>query len=232
VAVMVLLVNPITSFSLFSATKINGERVMKLNASVSSDQQEKTSIGKYLLSLHDDKKTFNFCGGMMFQLVLSDALQRHLASMEDKDVKVYGSEYSRMHSIPNYDQSAFADNVALFHGREIRRVPDASGGMGFVLHLSLANGDDPQGWTKNEINGYDGWGHDVGRDWRTGERLEQEGFSNFRQMFGPDSFALHHRFYLHVDRNNDLWLSAEDGCEGTPASTNNPLANLFSNLFK
>ena len=25
------------------------------------------------------------------------------------------------------------------------------------------------------------------------------------------------RFYLHFDKKNRLWLSAEDGCEGTPA---------------
>ena len=232
VGLLVLLVASVSSFSLSPSSKASYERMVQLNASSSANQQEKMTIGKYLLDLHDNKKTFNFCGGMMFQLVLSDALKHHLSNMGNKDVKVYGSEFSRMHSIPNYDQSAFADNVALFHGREIRRVPDASGGMGFVLHLSLANGNDPQGWTENEIKGYDGWGHDVGRDWRTGERLEQEGFTNFRELFGPDSFALHHRFYLHVDRNNDLWLSAEDGCEGTPASTNNPVANLFSNLFK
>jgi hypothetical protein len=92
--------------------------------------------------------------------------------------------------------------------------------MGFVLHLSLANEQDPEGWTLREIAGYDGWGHDSGRDWRKGDRLEQEGFTSFRETFGPQSFALHHRFYLHWDSFNRLWLSAEDGCEGTPATVN------------
>ena len=34
---------------------------------------------------------------------------------------------------------------------------------------------------------------------------------------GEKAFTLHHRFYLHLDRSNQLWLSAEDGCEGRPA---------------
>ena len=56
--------------------------------------------------------------------------------------------------------------------------------------------------------------HDSQRDWRTGKRLEDEGFKSFRSKFGDEAFALHHRFYLHLDRGNRLWLSAEDGCEG------------------
>jgi hypothetical protein len=102
-----------------------------------------------------------------------------------------------------------------------------------VLQLSLANANDPEGWTKGEFEGYDGWGHDSGRDWRTGDRLEQEGFKGFRDRYGPKSFALNHRFYLHYDMLNRLWLSAEDGCEGTPASTNgnNPVLNFFKGLL-
>jgi len=137
-----------------------------------------------------------------------------------------------MQNLPDYQQNANADNVHLFHGREIRKVPTAAGGMGFVLQLSLADGDDPEGWTFEEIKGYDGWGHDVGRTWRTGEKLEEEGFTDFRNKFGPDSFALHHRFYLHKDGNDRIWLSAEDGCEGTPSAgqASNPLTSLFGML--
>jgi hypothetical protein len=81
-----------------------------------------------------------------------------------------------------------------------------------VLHLSLAGvvGNDLDGWTPQELAEYDGWGHDNSRVWRNGERLEAEGFSSF----GSSAFALHHRFYLYLDRNNSLWLAAEDGCEG------------------
>jgi len=86
--------------------------------------------------------------------------------------------------------------------------------MNFVLHLSLANGDDPEGWSKQELARYDGWGHDSGREWRKGEQYEREGFATFRSKFGANAFGLHHRFYWHFDNEERLWLSAEDGCEG------------------
>jgi hypothetical protein len=108
--------------------------------------------------------------------------------------------------------------VAVFHGREVRQIPWAAGKMGFAIHLSHAADDDPEGWTAQERAGYDGWGHDSGRVWRTGEMLENEGFSTFRAKFGEQAYALHHRFYLHLDGRNQLWLSAEDGCEGQVAA--------------
>ena len=37
------------------------------------------NLAQYLVDLHDARATFDFCGGMMFQLVLSPALRRHLA---------------------------------------------------------------------------------------------------------------------------------------------------------
>ena len=52
------------------------------------------------------------------------------------------------------------------------------------------------------------------RVWRDGKRLEDEGVAGFRERYGPNSFTLNHRFYLHLDNTNQLWLSAEDGCEG------------------
>lgn len=178
------------------------------------------NVAQYLVDLHDAKATFNFCGGMMFQLVLTNKLRDYLVQIASKNGDVdeqpviFDASKSRMANIPNYNKDAFADNVRLFHGREIRKVPNASGGMGFVLQLSMADVDDPQGWTPQEIQGYDGWGHDVGRDWRTGERLEKEGFKTFRDEYGQDAFTLNHRFYLHFDQGNRMWLSAEDGCEG------------------
>jgi len=186
------------------------------------------NMAQYLVDLNDAKATFDFCGGMMFQLVLSDALRSHLLSIQEQQrqatsssvVNVADSTTYRMHRLEGYEQSAKADNLGIFHGREIRQVPWAEGGRGFVLHLSLADGQDPEGWTAQEIAGYDGWGHDSGRDWRIGPRLEKEGFTNFCTKFGPQSFALHHRFYLHMDTLNRMWLSAEDGCEGTPANVN------------
>ncbi|CAJ1368561.1 unnamed protein product [Effrenium voratum] len=174
-------------------------------------------VAKYLVDLHDAKAPFDFCGGMMFQLVLSEKLRAHLASEGAEPPVVFDSFKPRMFMTPGYSQDADADNVRIFHGREIRQVPHASGGMGFVLQLSMAEGD-PEGWTPEEIKEYDGWGHDSGRSWRTADRWEQEGVQGVKAKFGDRAFGLHHRFYLHFDFLNRMWLSAEDGCEGHPAN--------------
>ena len=139
-----------------------------------------------------------------------------------------------MSQVQGYAKSAFADNIRFFHGREIRNVPHAKGGMGMVLQLSLApdsvnNRIDPQGWSTQEMQTYDGWGSDRGRTWRSGSDYEQEGFTDFRQKYGEKSYGLNHRFYLHEDFEGRLWLSAEDGCEGTPADApKNPLQSILS----
>ena len=177
------------------------------------------NLAQYLVHLHDSRAAFDFCGGMLFQLVLSDKLRSHLSEVaasgpsDTRQPLVFDAATKRMNQIPGHVQSGAADHVQLFHGREVRQVPDAAGGMGFVLQLSHA-GEDPEGWTPQEREGYDGWGHDAGRVWRNGERLEREGFVSFRGRFGEKAFALHHRFYLHLDDEDRLWLSAEDGCEG------------------
>mmetsp|Transcript_21182 Transcript_21182/g.27358 ORF Transcript_21182/g.27358 Transcript_21182/m.27358 type:complete len:245 (-) Transcript_21182:268-1002(-) len=207
---------------------ISSKRFMSTEAKETSDLADPTfrvekygsnNIGRYLVDLHDSKATFNFCGGMMFQLVLSETLRKSLldkagGEQQQQPVVLHDATKMRMHQIPNYDESANADDIHVFHGREIRQVPTAAGGMNFVLQLSSATKEDAEGWTDAERKGYDGWGHDSGRVWRKGDRLEQEGFTSFRKQFGPDAFALHHRFYLHLDRSNRMWLSAEDGCEG------------------
>ena len=43
-----------------------------------------------------------------------------------------------------------------------------------MLHLSLANGVDAEGWTQQEIAEYDGWGHDSSRRWRKAPQLQKE----------------------------------------------------------
>jgi hypothetical protein len=53
--------------------------------------------------------------------------------------------------------------------------------MGFDLQRSMVDTEDPQGGTRQEIEGYDGWGHDVGRDWRTCDQLVQDGFTTFHE---------------------------------------------------
>merc|ERR1711879_1051047 len=97
-------------------------------------------------------------------------------------------------------------------------VTNAAGGQGCVLQLCLANEADPEGWTPHEVDDYNGWAHDSGRPWRRGQQLESEGFEGFTRKFGDAAYTLHHRFYLHFDGRNQIWLSAEDGCEGEPAS--------------
>merc|ERR1719217_764998 len=126
------------------------------------------NVAKYLVDLHDSKSTFDFCGGMMFQLVLSDKLRSHLA-----DVAANGGEQPVLFP-------ATANRMMKMPGQ----VKDAAGGMGFVLHLSHAGEDDPEGWTPEERARYDGWGHDSGREWRKGEQLEREGFDTFKSKFG------------------------------------------------
>ena len=197
------------------------------------DSKYGPNIAQYLIDLHDNKATFDFCGGMMFQLMLTDALYAHLkraavSSQEAQQPRIFDASKPRMFTIPNYSQSAFADDATIFHGRELRQIPDVAGGMGFVLQLSLANEKDPQGWTKEEIDEYDGWGHDSGRTWRKADRYEAEGVQEFKNQFGSKAFGLHHRFYLHFDSSNRMWLAAEDGCEGTPSQSP---TNAFSRMF-
>ena len=120
-----------------------------------------------------------------------------------------------MAHIPGYRKSADAENATVFHGREIRKVDGAAGGMGMVLQLSLAGEPaDPEGWTPQELAEYDGWGHDSRRGWRNTAKLEKEGCKGFGASFGPKAITLHHRFYFHTDASDRLWLAAEDGCEG------------------
>jgi hypothetical protein len=177
------------------------------------------NIAQYLVDLHDTKSTFNFCGGMLFQLVLTESLRNHLLQVAAGDQSdsellqpvIYPASCRRMHHISGYNHSAHADNINLFHGREIRHVVGAEGGMGFVLQLSLANSEDPEGWTPKEIADYNGWAHDTGRPWRNPGSL-----SSIVSRFGERAYSLHHRFYLHLDQKDQMWLSAEDGCEGYP----------------
>lgn len=177
------------------------------------DRDYADNAAKYLVDLHEKKAVFDFCGGMMFQLVLTDALVAKLRGPDAPNVVIQDASARRMSQVPGYDKSNFADDATFFHGREVRKVPNAAGGMNFVLQLS-ASGEDPDGWVAGERDGYDGWGHDSSRVWRDGKRLEDEGVAGFRERYGPNSFTLNHRCYLHLDATNQLWLSAEDGCEG------------------
>ena len=198
---------------------------MALHDPATREAKYSSNIAQYLVDLHDSKAVFDFCGGMLFQLSLTDALRNHLATVAKEGAgdaarqpAIFSAATDAIAKMPGYSKSGAADNVSVFHGREVRQVPDAAGGMHFVLQLSLAGGGglaaDPEGWTAPELEGYDGWGHDSSRTWRNGERLEAEGVRGFRSKFGPTAFTLNHRFYWHLDRTNQIWLSAEDGCQG------------------
>ena len=186
------------------------------------------NIAQYLVDLHDSKATFDFCGGMMFQLALSPKLRSHLETVAKGDGKqpvIYDASKPRMSQIPSYSKDASADMVSVFHGREVRQVADAAGGMGMVLQLSHTDDDDPEGWTAKERAVYDGWGHDAGRKW--GLALEAPAFV---ERFGKGAVTLQHRCYLHLDGQDRMWLSAEDGCEGVLATSpqrRQPFFGLF-----
>merc|ERR1719329_714030 len=157
-----------------------------------ADGKFKGNAAQYLVDLNDSKQAFNFCGGMMFQLKLTDMLRDHLvevAKSGNGQPEFFDASKRRMNRIPNYSQCGDADNIRVFHGREVRQVPDAAGGMGFVLQLSHS-GNDPEGWS------------------------QQEGWTNFKKTYGERAYGLNHRCFWHLDDNKRLWLSAEDGCEG------------------
>ncbi|KAL7527318.1 hypothetical protein ACHAXR_005233, partial [Thalassiosira sp. AJA248-18] len=225
------------------------------------DERYQGNIARYLLDLHDEGATFDFCGGMMFQLVLTDKLRSHLgavASESSDQPVIHPASQPLMCRVPDYQKTSFADNISIFHGRELRSIPSANGGNGFVLQLSYAdpagaitavdedagavagkgadaawNGKavDPQGWSSEEISSYDGWRGDSFRKWRKGPMYESEGFTTFSKEFGNDAFGLNHRFFLHSDDQSRMWLSAEDGCEGTPSEGRSLMGKLGGILF-
>ena len=192
------------------------------------------NYAQYLLDLSDSRATFDFCGGMFFEFTLSTALRARLAKVAQEGAGsegqpvVFGADAARMHQTPEYSKSSAVDSVRYFHGREVRQVPDARGGRGFVLQLSDGDEGDVEGWSEEERATYDGWGHDSGRQWRKMDDWEGEGVK-IREKFGDEAFGLNHRFYLHFDRDDNFWLSAEDGCEGKAAEAKR--RGYFQGLF-
>ena len=163
-----------------------------------------------------------------------------------------------MSRTPEYEKSSRADNASIFHGRELRGIPKANGGMGFVLQLSYADPSgkttgtsdaagvpsgkgadsawdgrpaDPQGWSIEEIATYDGWRSDRVRKWRDSKAYVAEGFADFAESYGDGAYGLNHRFFLHYDDRGRMWLCAEDGCEGTPSAGGGLLGKISGMLF-
>merc|ERR1719269_183512 len=106
------------------------------------DRDYAGNAARYLVDLHEKRAVFDFCGGMMFQLVLTDALVEKLKGPDAPKVVIHDAATRRMAQVPGYDKSNFAD------------------------------------------------------------------VAGFRERYGPNSFTLNHRFYLHLDNTNQLWLSA------------------------
>ena len=87
------------------------------------------NIAQYLVDCHDTPGvTFNFCGGMMFGLVLSPALREHLEEVaaagpdDPRQPKLYDASVARMSMKPDgYAKDASADDATVFHGREFAR---------------------------------------------------------------------------------------------------------------
>jgi len=166
------------------ATNLTTTSKVNLYEPATRDKKYQGNFAQYLVDLHDARATFNFCGGMMFQFVLSDKLRERLAILAQGNVDslvVHAANFKRMQSTPNYSKSSTADNHTYFHGREIRKAKGAAGGLGFVLHLSDTE-NDPEGWTSQERKDYNGWGHDSGRPWRKLKQWETEGVKGFKSL--------------------------------------------------
>jgi hypothetical protein len=77
-----------------------------------------SNFASKIVQLHDSKAVFNFCGGMMFQLVLTDKLKSDLlAATEAQQPVIYDASCTSMSCIANYSKSAEADEIRIFHGR-------------------------------------------------------------------------------------------------------------------
>jgi hypothetical protein len=70
---------------------------------------------------------------------------RNFGETDDGNVVVQESNVSRMYMMDGYEQSAFADNESIFHGREVRKVSTFGEKSGMMIQLSLANEDDDEG---------------------------------------------------------------------------------------
>ena len=64
------------------------------------------NIAQRLVDLHDAQTVFDFCGGMFFQLLLSDALRSHLNGIATAGGPgqpiVFGATTNKMDKMPGY----------------------------------------------------------------------------------------------------------------------------------
>ena len=68
---------------------------------------------------------------------MTEKLRDHLSRVGKGDggeqPTVFDASKPQMSDIPSYTKDSAADNVRIFHGREVRKVANAAGGMGFAL---------------------------------------------------------------------------------------------------
>lgn len=85
------------------------------------DATYRDNMAQYLLDLHAANATFDFCGGMLFQLELTPALREYLG--KGANVVLHEANQRRMYQVQGYEKSSFADNVRYFHGRPTTTRP-------------------------------------------------------------------------------------------------------------
>ena len=69
------------------------------------------------------------------------------------------------------------------------------------------------------------------RKWRNAKIYKDEGWDCVAEMNSEEMFGLNHRFYLHYDDRGRMWLSAEDGCEGTPSEGSGGLLGRLGDML-
>ena len=113
---------------------------------------------------------------------------------------------------------ATADNVRVFHGREVRSVPWPPGGGGWrSTSASLASRapDDPEGWTgERRWTSTPGGSQTGSAGGETGRSSSRKGSRRSASDSDPRRSPCTTGAHLHVDDADEFWLSAEDGCEG------------------
>merc|ERR1719410_3358703 len=79
------------SLSVLSSSSITTKRMATMANYLTEPKERKIHYGtplnaaQYLVDLHDAKATFNFCGGMIFQFVLSEKLRDYLVNIVDEN---------------------------------------------------------------------------------------------------------------------------------------------------
>lgn len=90
---------------------------LPLHDPATREEKYKGNTAQYLVDLHDQRSVFDFCGGMLFQLILSDKLRSHLAGVADGGEQpiVYDATTDRMMKMPGIHDACIFDDMHV-HG--------------------------------------------------------------------------------------------------------------------